>query len=164
MQTRVLIFLCLQASPLLAKHVDIPAPYADDCLIDHGTNLYDQKNAEKVPWYTINLDDPPKERFKQIATDYKDNIKELIDKIKWLIVPTHPNALKFVDDILGGMDGKIAEPYQDEIKGISDASGIPLGEIVLYNIFYEVFTVCTSVIAVDEQNKVYHSRNLDFGL
>jgi len=39
-----------------------------------------------------------------------------------------------------------------------------LGEVVLYNIFYEIFTVCTSIVAQDEQNKLYHARNLDFGL
>ena len=26
-----------------------------------------------------------------------------------------------------------------------------LGEVVLYNIFYEVFTVCTSIVAQDKQ-------------
>lgn len=41
---------------------------------------------------------------------------------------------------------------------------MPLGEIVLYNIFYEIFTVCTSIVAEDTQGKLYHARNLDFGL
>jgi acid ceramidase len=35
---------------------------------------------------------------------------------------------------------------------------------VLYNIFYEVFTICTSIVGTDPQGKVYHARNLDFGL
>jgi len=39
-----------------------------------------------------------------------------------------------------------------------------LGEIVLYNIFYEIFTVCTSIVAEDTKGKLYHARNLDFGL
>uniref|UniRef100_A0A4W4H394 Acid ceramidase n=1 Tax=Electrophorus electricus TaxID=8005 RepID=A0A4W4H394_ELEEL len=43
----------------------------------------------------------------------------------------------------------------------------PLGEVVLFNIFYEVFTVCTSVVTEDlngEKCNIYHARNLDFGL
>lgn len=48
--------------------------------------------------------------------------------------------------------------------GIANVTGINLGEIVLYNIFYEVFTVCTSIVAQDNQDKLYHARNLDFGL
>ena len=39
-----------------------------------------------------------------------------------------------------------------------------VGEVVLYNIFYEVFTVCTSIVAQDTNGKLYHARNLDFGL
>jgi len=39
-----------------------------------------------------------------------------------------------------------------------------VGEIVIYNIFYEIFTVCTSIIAQDPNGKLYHARNLDFGL
>ena len=38
------------------------------------------------------------------------------------------------------------------------------GEIVLYNIFYEIFTVCTSIVARNENGKMFHARNLDFGL
>ncbi|GMS99921.1 hypothetical protein PENTCL1PPCAC_22096 [Pristionchus entomophagus] len=164
MQTRVLVFLCLLVSPLLAVHVDLPAPYNDDCIIDHGTNLYDQKNAEKVPWYTVDLDKPASERWNEIATDYKDLITELIETLKGLILPTHPDALDLIDTYFAEMNEMIDQPYQDEIAGIAKATGVPVGEIVMYNIFYEIFTVCTSVISVDEQGKVWHARNLDFGL
>lgn len=58
----------------------------------------------------------------------------------------------------------LPEPYLSEMKGIAEQTQIPLGEITLYNIFYEVFTVCTSVISQGKDNKIYHARNLDFGL
>ena len=32
------------------------------------------------------------------------------------------------------------------------------------NIFYEVFTVCTSILAQAGDGTLYHGRNLDFGL
>lgn len=51
-----------------------------------------------------------------------------------------------------------------EMKGIAEVTGIPLGEITLYNIFYEVFTVCTSIIAQGPNGQLLHARNLDFGL
>uniref|UniRef100_A0A6Q2X9L0 Acid ceramidase n=1 Tax=Esox lucius TaxID=8010 RepID=A0A6Q2X9L0_ESOLU len=38
------------------------------------------------------------------------------------------------------------------------------GEVVLFNIFYEVFTVCTSLVAEDLNGNLVHGRNLDFGL
>jgi acid ceramidase len=77
----------------------------------------------------------------------------------------------------------LPEPYGDELKGISQASGISLGmkmnvswmnseiniclylgEIVFYNIFYEISSLCTSVVAQDQHGNVFHGRNLDFGL
>jgi acid ceramidase len=39
-----------------------------------------------------------------------------------------------------------------------------LGEIVLYNVFYEIFTLCTSIVGSDANGNMYHARNLDFGL
>ena len=47
---------------------------------------------------------------------------------------------------------------------IANATGLPQGEVVLYNVFYEVFTFCTSIVAQDEAGHLYHGRNLDFGL
>ncbi len=54
--------------------------------------------------------------------------------------------------------------YGDEIKGIANATNIQLGELMLYNMFYEIFTLCTSIVGQDQNGKMYHARNLDFGL
>ena len=80
------------------------------------------------------------------------------------------------------MADTLPAPYGDEMKGISQATGVPLGkkslytkrkefllstfvgEIVLYNIFYEIFTLCTSIVAQDQNGNILHGRNLDFGL
>uniref|UniRef100_A0A4W3J6G5 Acid ceramidase n=1 Tax=Callorhinchus milii TaxID=7868 RepID=A0A4W3J6G5_CALMI len=35
---------------------------------------------------------------------------------------------------------------------------------MFFNVFYEIFTVCTSLVAEDTTGKLYHARNLDFGL
>lgn len=58
----------------------------------------------------------------------------------------------------------LPQPYLDELKGIAKVTEIELGEITLYNIFYEVFTLCTSIIAEGPDGRLYHGRNLDFGL
>lgn len=39
------------------------------------------------------------------------------------------------------------------MKGIANATNVNLSEIVLYNIFYEIFTLCTSIVGQD--NAVY---------
>jgi acid ceramidase len=54
--------------------------------------------------------------------------------------------------------------YGQEMIGISQVTGIELGRIVLYNIFYELFTVCTSIVVETPGGEIMHARNLDFGL
>lgn len=50
------------------------------------------------------------------------------------------------------------------MQGVAEVVDLPLGEVVLYNVFYEVFTVCTSVVAQQKDGRLIHARNLDFGL
>lgn len=72
--------------------------------------------------------------------------------------------INLVDKDLTPLAHTLPQPFRDEIVGISNMTGIPLGEVTLYNIFYEIFTVCTSIVAEDTNGVLYHARNLDFGL
>ncbi|ETN77739.1 linear amide C-N hydrolase, choloylglycine hydrolase family protein, partial [Necator americanus] len=81
-----------------------------------------------------------------------------------LITPIVPDALEWVDVLFGDLGEKLPQPYKDEIMSIAEDAGIPVGQIVVYNIFYEIFTVCTSIIAQDPDGHIVHARNLDFGL
>ncbi|KAB7508024.1 Acid ceramidase [Armadillidium nasatum] len=58
----------------------------------------------------------------------------------------------------------LPDPYYEEIKGIAEAGNLTVTQITMYNIFYEVFTVCTSIITQDPSGYIHHGRNLDFGL
>ena len=72
---------------------------------------------------------------------------------------------RLVDRYLPRVARSLPEPYYSELRGISSVTDIPLGEITLYNIFYELFSACTSLIAQEAADgHVYHARNLDFGL
>jgi hypothetical protein len=55
--------------------------------------------------------------------------------------------------------------YTDKtsVQGVANATNMKLGEIVLYNLFYEISSACTAVIARDANDKIVHGRNLDFG-
>jgi len=151
-------------SAIVALVVAPPPPYADHCIVGEQ-DLYPPNVVSPVPWYTINLDDPPEQRWVQVATVYKDRITTLINVLKEVIGGLFgPKPLEWVDANVGAWDKKLPEPYATEVASIANVTGINLGEIVLYNIFYEVFTVCTSIVAQDNNDKLYHARNLDFGL
>jgi len=142
--------------------VDLPAPFNDFCILDDNENKYTPNS--NVPWFNVDLDADPKHRWDEIAGKYKTQIAELIGVVENLILPIFPEALQIVDIMFADLNKHIPDPYQSEIIGISDVTGIPLGRVVLYNVFYEIFTVCTSIVAQDTRGQLVHARNLDFGL
>lgn len=130
-------------------------------------SAYPPPAENKVPWFTINLDLPPQERWKEVAVNRKDQIRNLLEKFKDFIRDWGSFANKlitFVDDDMGNLDKTLPYEFAAEIEGMSKYSGLNLGEVVLFNIFYEFFTVCTSIVAVDNNGNFVHARNLDFGL
>ena len=50
------------------------------------------------------------------------------------------------------------------LAGIAQAGNMTVSDIVMFNVFYEIFTFCTSIVAEDPNGKLYHVRNLDFGV
>ncbi|XP_012944643.1 acid ceramidase [Aplysia californica] len=129
--------------------------------------LYPPDSKTKVGTYIINLDLPPEQRWAQLAKDKATEIKALIDSFKEFILdwgPATKAIIEFLDSKGGDLDATLPYPFAGEIKGLADNTGINLGEMLLYNLFYEFFTVCTSIVAEDPSGALYHARNLDFGL
>ncbi|KAM7009429.1 acid ceramidase [Tautogolabrus adspersus] len=157
-------FLILTVLLSVASAQFIP-PYTEDCRAD----MYPPKGPTYrggVSWYTVDLDQPPSKRWTPLITDKKTELVSMVQAIKDLADMFVPigRLTELVDLTLPLMASTLPEPFGDELKGIADVSGIALGEIVLFNIFYEVFTVCTSVVAEDTKGNLIHGRNLDFGL
>ncbi|ESO99106.1 hypothetical protein LOTGIDRAFT_142206 [Lottia gigantea] len=117
--------------------------------------------------YIVNLDLPPEERWKEVAQAKAPQIRKVLSRFKEFVADWGKDAeelIKLVDTKFGQFDDTIPGPFRGEIMGMAKYSNMNLGEIVLYNIFYEVFTVCTSIVAQDSAGKLFHARNLDFGL
>jgi len=157
-------FLILVAAISVAHGASLPAPFTEHCIIGEKS-LYPPPENTSVPWFVVDLDKDPTERWGEVSRAYGEKIKGLIQGVKDFITAfLGDKIIPIVDKYLAKLDDKFPQPYADELRGIANVTGVPLGEIVLYNIFYEVFTVCTSIVAQDEQNQLYHARNLDFGL
>ncbi|XP_076869780.1 acid ceramidase [Brachyhypopomus gauderio] len=153
----LLIFTCVSAQYV--------PPYTEDC----RTGMYPPSGPTfkgAVPWYTVDLGLPPSKRWTGVITDKKNELAAMIKAIKDLADAFVPSGklLDLVDKDLPLMVDTLPYPFNEEIKGVATASGVPLGEVVLFNIFYEVFTVCTSLVAEDPAGNLIHARNLDFGL
>ncbi|KAI4894481.1 hypothetical protein NFI96_029398 [Prochilodus magdalenae] len=140
-------------------------PFTEDC----RSGMYPPAGPTfkgPVSWYTVDLDLPPSQRWKDVITDKKGELLGMIQAIKELADAFVPSGrlIDLVDRDLPLMVDTLPYPFNEEIKGIAAVSGVPLGEVVLFNIFYEVFTVCTSLVAEDPHGNLVHARNLDFGL
>ncbi|XP_012371530.1 acid ceramidase-like [Octodon degus] len=119
-----------------------------------------------VPWYAINLDLPPYDRWHELMTNKQPVLKIIVNSMRNIINALSPSGevMQMVDGNLSKILGKFPAPYEEEMKGISDATNISLGEIIAFNIFYELFTMCTSIITEDKKGHLLHVRNLDFGI
>ncbi|XP_059154122.1 acid ceramidase-like [Physella acuta] len=131
------------------------------------TGKYPPDPKTKVGTFVINLDLPPEKRWAELGQAKSLEIKYLLDGFKEFVDDWGAAGrvlIDFVDSKGGNLDGTLPYPFAGEIKGFADAAGINLGEMILYNLFYEFFTVCTSIVAEDPSGALYHVRNLDFGL
>ncbi|KAM4707613.1 acid ceramidase [Discoglossus pictus] len=140
-------------------------PYTEDC----RSGTYPPAGPTfkgNVPWYTVDLEQAPHERWQHVISDKKIPLYNILQAIKDLANSFFPSGklIDIVDNKLPLLIGTLPYPFGEEIKGIADVSGLQLGEVMLFNLFYEFFTVCTSVVGEDKAGKLYHARNLDFGL
>ncbi|KAH0616157.1 hypothetical protein JD844_027075 [Phrynosoma platyrhinos] len=150
---------------LLSKRLCLTLQFAEDCKI-HEYPPSGPTYKGNVPKYIINLDLPPRERWSYIIHDKKAELKAVIQNLRNILISFLHNKkyMAALESKLAWLGSTLPPPFKEEIEGIASAAEISLGDIVVFNIFYEIFTVCTSIIAEDKTGKLYHARNLDFGL
>lgn len=76
----------------------------------------------------------------------------------------YEELMDYNGDNLINLVNSFPEPYISEINGMSVATNISIKNFMLLNIFYEISTICSSIVAKDTNGKIFHARNLDFGL
>jgi len=129
------------------------------------TLKYPPPNNTIVDKFVINLDLAPEHRWDDLVNAKKTEIMNLRTALVNLTGSIlDGKILKLIDQLMPELLDTLPSPFKEEMQGLSSVSGMPLGEVVLYNLFYEFFTVCTSIVAEDANGEIFHARNLDFGL
>ncbi|GMT10578.1 hypothetical protein PFISCL1PPCAC_1875, partial [Pristionchus fissidentatus] len=137
--------------------------YAADCLADQPPLWDDTRIMQK--WYKIDLDAEPHEMWREVATDFGPTMDTTIDIVKTMADTFGgEGAWEALLGLMKDTPDMLPEPYKSEIKAMADLTGIQIEKLTLLNLFYEIAKACTSLVAMDEQGKVFHGRNLDFGL
>lgn len=128
-----------------------------------GAYMPDSK--KRIRSYKVNLDLPPDERWKKLILDKKMEIVSLVSAIKNesdLIFGVKLSHL--LDLYMPLLTRTLPKSYHDELVAVAQLTNLPLGEITLFNLFYEFFSVCTSIVMEGSDGQMYHGRNMDFGL
>ncbi|KAK2182128.1 hypothetical protein NP493_365g00072 [Ridgeia piscesae] len=136
--------------------------FKEECVVGQ----YPPKGRPSVPTYTVNLDAPPEHRWAAVVKDKGPALAHLLKEFKKFFLAfgqVPKDIIGFVDKDLGFLADTLPAPYGQEIKGIANITGLPLGEVVMFNIFYEIFSACTSIVAENPQGKDALSRK-EFGL
>jgi N-acylethanolamine-hydrolysing acid amidase len=118
-------------------------------------------NSKAVPTYTINLDLPADERWAKVAAAFAPQIKAVVAVVKARIPKL---ALPLLEPIGDDLEAYLPAPYAAEVASIAAIAGVTPAELFLMNVYYDVTTACTSIVAAHANGTVFHGRNLDYGI
>lgn len=121
----------------------------------------DRKSTRPVKTYVIDLDKPGKDRFKETSIDFKPQIGALIDAQKKMLNLTKP-VIDLIENVASKIDDYFPHPYNDELKGIAEATNYNLGDVIVANMIYDVTAFCTSIVVTQQNGQIIHGRNLDY--
>lgn len=126
--------------------------------------------AKDVPLkeYVINLDSPAKDHWKDVTLDHKDIISNIVAYMR----QSDPSMFDMLSIMASSVLEEIPNPYRDELMGIAEYCNLTIGEVLIYNMYYEMTAynkdtdsrACTSIVAMLLDGNVIHGRNLDYGI
>lgn len=127
--------------------------------------LYPPHSKVIIPTYNVNLDWTPERRWMEIVADKKEQVLALMESIRNNTDALFGDTVFFIiDHYMPLLTKTLPKEYYRELMGVANTSGLSIGEVTLFNVFYEFFSVCTSIVVQDTKGHMYHGRNLDFGL
>lgn len=138
--------------------------------------------ATGIPRYTIDLGVPPRQRYVQLAQDYGErmrSIQHLCDEILHALFPAVllRKSVRFMARMT--LHRLHDDEETQEIKGLSQATGIPLYLLVVFNTVLDYLLGCTSGAVrvrpagnaarsedgrLSNPARMMHFRTLDWGM
>jgi len=158
---KFLLFLVYLASAERLKFKQKPLT-KEEC--QHGAVNDTKRTLYQPKTYQVNLDLAPIDRWTELGTDYGHHVKHILDTVIDIVNKIDKDIVPFILSHLSTLAKTLPRDYVEEMQGLAKAAKVDFGEIVLFNVFYELFSACTSIIAQGENGDLIHARNLDFGL
>jgi len=144
----------------------IGVAFAGQSLTCQSTPAYPPPANSSAPWYVVDLDKPAGQRWTAMVAPKGPQIQAMINVMTQFIPEKILKVLlaKCALDAKSEFLDRFPEDYGAELQAIATATKIPICEIIVYNLAYEILGGCTSVVAEDAAGNIHHARNLDFGL
>lgn len=130
-----------------------------------STNL--AYKSENIPVRSINLDNPPSERWIELMEEYKVPVKkcyQILDERITNMIGSYPKwivnlLIKSIVKFYGSHNH-----YYEELVSISKILDLPLEKVIIAQYGYELFSACTSTIVSDPELYQYpiHLRTMDW--
>ncbi|GAD93564.1 hypothetical protein CIMG_06504 [Paecilomyces variotii No. 5] len=128
--------------------------------------------GDRPPIYKIDLSLPPAERYTELASIYRDQLRSISHIFDDLVSSIHPSIpLGLVHGLARLCMRRLHTSEEtEEIRGISKATGLPLYLLVAFNVLLDLLMGCTSGgVRVKPhrgttETKMLHFRTLDWGM
>lgn len=114
-----------------------------------------------IPTFSIDLDRHPLDRWTDIIPHFIEPMQQFNVEIRAQL----PQAYIDIAEIIAQrLDKHVPQPYHDELYSIARAISMPIADILLVNLVYELRSFCTSLLVHTINGTILHGRNLDFDL
>ena len=147
----------------------LPPPQKVQCAAD--TYPPTPAHGAAAPSFVVDLDAPPEKRWGHVIKRFVKPLKGLTVYLDGILQEDIRSRLgsffpiKFFYWLLGKA---LPDDLYAELDGMAKAAaneGIDLNSFVSLNVFYELTTACTSIVARQPTDgRLLHGRNLDFGI
>ena len=114
---------------------------------------------KEAPWYTIDITKSAEDNLEPICNDLKDKIQPTFNEMESKI----PRLFKRkVHEMSMDYWPKVTKWYKDSIIYWSKCLDKTIAEMLTVSLVYEFIAMCTSIVLIDNDNKIWHGRNQDF--
>ena len=135
---------------------------AGDNVDDDATFNRQVVDGTPVAKFQVDLDKPPAKRWEGVMTANRAAARRTMTYL-FAKLPTSVHAE--VDKLVLEAEERLPEWAREEMRGVGDVLNVTLADVLLVNLFFEITPFCTSIVTQSSSTgRVYHARNMDFGL
>ncbi|KAF2208538.1 hypothetical protein CERZMDRAFT_48918 [Cercospora zeae-maydis SCOH1-5] len=121
------------------------------------------------PKFLIDLSLPPEQRYLEVCAAFREEVNGLISLFDEVVGGfLYGVPLKWVHFVSRMLVRKVYEKEENrELKGISQATGVPMYLLVCFNVLLDLFMGCSSggaAVKDGDTSKMLHFRTLDWGM